>query len=151
MVEHLTASQDVAGSSPALRSGCEKPDALAVRRADETGSDSLKIATLSEEATMATAHRALDHDGLLDDVPPFPEPKDTSLGFFRPDSDRAAGTMRDLIVAATTARRLGFVPEIRFATHPDDEPWGVELFVRDIPSMIRVLRESLEASKRKGP
>jgi hypothetical protein len=70
------------------------------------------------------------------DPPPYPEEAETSLGIFYEQS-----TVTQMLSHADVARRLGFVPEIRLCGD------GIELYVKDLPSMIRTLRASLVAKK----
>jgi len=101
---------------------------------------------------MSTALKGLDHDGLLNDLPPLPkhdtdpfEQAETSVQLFWPKS-----SVDDVLLAAKVVRKLGFVPEIRLVEDASGYS-SIELHTKDVPSMARVLRESIEATKGRRP
>lgn len=129
-VEHLTASQDVAGSTPASRSEIKAPLSGRENGASETGSaiepaDSQKVAGLEGETKMAGW-----------ETRPYPEEHDTSLAVFGLTS-----TVANVLAVFECAEKLGYAPELR-----STGGGAIEVFVRDVPSMIRKLRDSLATS-----
>jgi hypothetical protein len=70
--------------------------------------------------------------------PEVNERGETSIGSFYDKS-----TIEELVLAAKVCQRLGHVPELRIVQDSIDEPQGVELFVKDLPSMARTLARSI--------
>jgi hypothetical protein len=86
-----------------------------------------------------------DHDGILEGrgepANAQSNETDTILDVFCSGQD----SVQQIVDAAKIVTKLGYVPEIRLSAYSDGSGC-IELYVRDIPSLISTLRASLEAS-----